>query len=261
MRRLLPWVPAFAGTNGDGALSTAAMPRFLDAGEAALVVEFGNAVDPAIHDRVLALDAALTQRAPPGVVELVPTIRSLMIHYDPLIVDRNTLIETVRRVELPDGTVEPSCAWTIPCCYDPQFGEDIAEIAAMTGLTQERVVSLHAGAHYRILMYGFLPGFAYLGGLPQELTVSRRVTIRPPHPTGIIMIGAGMGLITTFSMPTGWWLIGRTPERMFSPARSQTFFAAVGDAITFEPIDLATFHALDARAASGELVAQSTRLP
>jgi KipI family sensor histidine kinase inhibitor len=152
--------------------------------------------------------------------------------------------------------VKPSRAWTIPCCYDPQFGEDIAEIATMTGLTPERVVSLHAGARYRIVMYGFLPGFAYLGGLPKELTVSRRLTIRPPHPSGIIMIGAGMGLITTFAMPTGWWLIGRTPERMFSLARAQTFFAAVGDAITFEPIDLATFHALDARAAAGEIVAK-----
>jgi allophanate hydrolase subunit 1 len=70
------------------------------------------------------------------------------------------------------------------------------------------------------------------------------------------MIGAGMGLITTFAMPTGWWLVGRTPERMFSLARAQTFFAAVGDAITFEPIDLATFHALYARAAAGEIVAK-----
>ena len=62
------------------------------------------------------------------------------------------------------------------------------------------------------------------------------------------MIGAGMGLITTFAMPTGWWLVGRTPERMFSLARKQTFFAAVGDAIKFEPIDLDTFHALESRA-------------
>jgi len=242
-------------------LSPAAEPRFLDAGEAALVVEFGNAVEPAIHNRVLALDAALTERAPPGVVELVPTIRSLMIHYDPLIVDRNALIKTVRSIKLDAAAAEPTRAWTIPCCYDPHFGEDIAEIAAMTGLTPERVVSLHQGARYRIVMYGFLPGFAYLGGLPAALTVSRRVTIRPPHPSGIIMIGAGMGLITTFSMPTGWWLIGRTPERMFSLMRAQTFFAAVGDAIVFEPIDLATFHALDARAAAGEIVARMTRLP
>ena len=75
------------------------------------------------------------------------------------------------------------------------------------------------------------------------------------------MIGAGMGLITTFAMPTGWWLIGRTPERMFSLAREQTFLAAVGDEITFEPIDRDTFRALDRRAASGEIVASMTKLP
>lgn len=238
---------------------TAAEPIFLDAGEAALVVEFGRTIDSAIHNRVLALDAALTQRAPPGVVELVPTIRSLMVHYDPLVIDRATLIEIVRGLDTGSAPIAPARRWTIPCCYDVQFGEDLARIAQMTGLSAERVVALHAGADYRILMYGFLPGFAYLGGLPPALTVSRRITIRPPHPTGTIMIGAGMGLITTFAMPTGWWLMGRTPERMFSLDRADTFFAAVGDAIRFEPIDLATFRALEARVTAGEIVAQATR--
>ena len=235
-------------------------PIFLDAGEAALVVEFGRAVDLAIHNRVLALDAALTKLAPPGVVELVPTIRSLMIHYDPLVIDRAALIKAVRSVvERDPPEIKPACSWTIPCCYDPEFGEDIAQIAGMTGMTPERVMALHAGATYRIFMYGFLPGFCYLGGLPEQLTVSRRVTIRPPHPIGTIMIGAGMGLITTFAMPTGWWLVGRTPERMFSLEREKTFFAAVGDAVRFDPIDIATFKALDARAAGGEIVATMTR--
>ena len=78
-------------------------------------------------------------------------------------------------------------------------------ISGQLGMTPERVVALHAGATYRAYMYGFLPGFCYLGGLPKELTVSRRLTIRAPHPSGTIMIGAGMGLITTFAMPTGWW--------------------------------------------------------
>ncbi len=232
----------------------------MDAGEAALVVEFGRTVDPAIHNRVLALDAALTKLALPGVVELVPAIRSLMIHYDPLRIDRAALIEAVRGLDVDAAAVKPSRRWTIPCCYDPEFGEDIAQISTMTGMTPERVVALHSGASYRIFMYGFLPGFSYLGGLPKELTVSRRVTIRPPHQPGTIMIGAGMGLITTFAMPTGWWLVGRTPERMFSLEREQTFFAAVGDAITFEPIDMATFRALEVRAAAGEIVAKMTAL-
>ncbi len=234
--------------------------RFLDAGEAALVVEFGRTVEPAVHQRVLALDAALGKRALPGIVELVPTIRSLMIHYDPLTVDRATLIEAIRGIEIGAIDTKPQRRWCIPCCYDPQFGEDIAQIAEMQGLTPERVVALHSGTTFQATMYGFLPGFCYLGGLPHALAVPRRVTIRPPHPPGTIMIGAGMGLITTFSMPTGWWLVGRTPERMFSLKRERTFLAAVGDEITFAPIDVDTFHALDRRAEAGEIVATVTEL-
>jgi KipI family sensor histidine kinase inhibitor len=242
-------------------LSSGPEPIFLDAGEAALVVEFGRGVDPATHNRVLALDAALTQHAPAGLVETVPTIRSLMIHYDPLVLDRASLVKLVRGIDTGGAQVKPSARWTIPCCYDPQFGEDIARIAQTLKLTPERVVSLHVGATYRAFMYGFLPGFCYLGGLPQALTIARRLTIRPPHPPNTIMIGAGMALITTFAMPTGWWLVGRTPERMFSLARKQTFLAAVGDEIKFEPIDVATFNALDARAEAGEIVSRMTRLP
>lgn len=241
-------------------MASIAEPKFLDAGEAALVVEFGRTIEPDIHNRVLALDAALAKRALPGVVERVPTIRSLMIHYDPLVIDRAALINAVRGIDIGTAETKPARRWTIPCCYDPQFGEDIATIAAQLGMTPERVVALHSGATFQAYMYGFLPGFCYLGGLPKELNVARRVTIRPPHPTGTIMIGAGMGLITTFAMPTGWWLVGRTPERMFSLARSETFLAAVGDEIKFEPIDLDTFHALDARAAAGEVVATMKKL-
>jgi len=235
-------------------------PIFLDAGEAALVVEFGRTIEPDIHSRVLALDAALGKRALPGLVELVPTIRSLMIHYDPLVIDRAALVAAVRGIDTGAAETKPQRRWTIPCCYDPQFGEDIATIAAQLGMTPERVIALHSGATFQAYMYGFLPGFCYLGGLPKELTVARRLTIRAPHPTGTIMIGAGMGLITTFAMPTGWWLVGRTPERMFSLARRETFLAAVGDEIKFEPIDIDTFQALDARAAAGEVVATMKKL-
>jgi inhibitor of KinA len=237
-----------------------AEPKFLDAGEAALVVEFGRTIEPAVHNRVLALDAALSKRALPGVVELVPTIRSLMIHYDPLVIDRAALVEAVRGAGVGTAEAKPKRRWTIPCCYDWQFGEDIAAIAEQLHMTPERVVALHSGATFQAYMYGFLPGFCYLGGLPKELTVARRPTIRAPHPTGTIMIGAGMGLITTFAMPTGWWLVGRTPERMFSLARKETFLAAVGDEIKFEPIDLDTFNTLDARAAAGEVVAKVRKL-
>jgi inhibitor of KinA len=236
---------------------TLVVPRFLDAGEAALVVEFGTVVDPAIHDRVMAFDRAVAALGLSGVRETVPTYRSLMIHYDPLVLDRRTLIQAVRNIEAaPEQPHEPEARWTIPCCYDPDLGEDIAAVADMTGLSAQRVVALHAGATYRVYMYGFAPGFCYLGGVASELVVSRRPTPRAPHPPNTVLLGGGLTLIATFSMPTGWWLLGRTPERMFAPAREPSFLVSVGDALSFEPVDRPTFVALEARAQAGEIVSK-----
>ncbi|MFG1347687.1 allophanate hydrolase subunit 1 [Xanthobacter autotrophicus DSM 431] len=231
--------------------------RLLDAGEAALVAEFGDRVDPVLNDRVLALDTALAARDLPGVRESVPTYRSLMIHYDPLVIDRATLAaEVTKLARTVRGTERRGALWTIPCCYDPVYGEDIAAVAAATGLTPDEVVKLHSGARYRLYMYGFAPGYCYLGGLPKQLAVPRRVKPRPPHPPNVIMIGGGLTSIASVSMPTGWWLLGRTPETMFSLTRDPPVLLAVGDELTFEPIDRATFLALEARAAAGEVIAR-----
>jgi KipI family sensor histidine kinase inhibitor len=234
--------------------------RFLDAGEAALVVEFGAGVDPAVNDRVLALDAALSERALAGVCESVPTYRSLMIHYDPLVLGRTALIDAIHTIET--GPLKPRAPvdrWTIPCCYDPSIAEDLNEVAATTGLTPERVVALHSGATYRVYMYGFAPGFCYLGGVPKELVVSRRATPRPPHPPNTVLLGGGLTLVATFAMPTGWWIMGRTPERMFAPEREPVFLVGIGDELHFEAVDSATLEQLEARAASGEIVARRER--
>jgi KipI family sensor histidine kinase inhibitor len=235
--------------------------RFLDAGEAALVVEFGAGVDPAVNDRVLALDAALLERTLAGVRESVPTYRSLMIHYDPLVLGRAALIDAIRSIETgPLRPRAPLDRWTIPCCYDPSIAEDLNEVAATTGLTPERVVALHSGATYRVYMYGFAPGFCYLGGVPKELVVSRRATPRPPHPPNTVLLGGGLTLVATFAMPTGWWIMGRTPERMFALERKPVFLVGIGDELDFEAVDSATLEQLEARAASGEIVARRERV-
>jgi KipI family sensor histidine kinase inhibitor len=233
--------------------------RFLDAGEAALVVEFGDSVDPAIHDRVLALDAALGVANLAGVIETVPTFRSLMIHYEPLILDRAALVDAISSFTVAESAPRgaPSL-WTIPCCYEGALGEDIGEIAGRASLSRDEVVRFHSGASYRVYMYGFAPGFCYLGGLPEALAVSRRPTPRPPTPPNVVLVAGGLSLITTVSMPTGWWIIGTTPERMFAPSREPVFLAEVGDGICFEPIDHATFDELERRAAAGEIVARRT---
>ncbi|WP_336486720.1 5-oxoprolinase subunit B family protein [Methylobacterium nigriterrae] len=234
-----------------------APPRYLDAGEAALVVEFGASVDPAINDRVLALDAALSARPPDGLSETVPTYRSLMIHYDPLVLTRAALVGAVEGMLAEAGAARrEGRRWTIPCCYDPAFGEDLAEAAALAGLDAASAAALHAGAEYRVYMYGFAPGFAYLGGLPKALAVPRRPRPRPPHPPGAVLIGGGLAAIGTFPMPTGWYVLARTPERLFAEARDPAFLIESGDALSFEPVGASAFADLERRAAAGEIVAR-----
>jgi inhibitor of KinA len=232
-------------------------PRFLDAGEAALVVEFGETVDPAINDRVLALDAALRAESPAGTREFVPTYRSLMIHYDPLQIDRDRLIGIVRRMmtSLADWKGEGT-TWTLPCCYDPALAEDLDEAADILGLTRDAAVDWHTKATYRVYMCGFTPGQIYLGGVPEPLKISRRATPRLPHRAGAVSIGGGLGTVVPFVMPTGWYVIGQTPERLYAAERKEPFLIQAGDLVRFDPIDMATYRNLEQRAASGEIIAR-----
>lgn len=231
-------------------------PVFLDAGEAALVVEFGRSVDPAISDRVLALDAALAGDPPVGLRELVPTYRSLMIHYDPLVFDRADLVACVTaRLAAPARPGAAAALWTVPCCYDLPHGEDLAQLAALMGLSPAQAAASHAGALYRIYMYGFSPGFTYLGGLPEAIAISRRTTPRPPHDTKAVLVGGGLSAIASFAMPTGWYVVGRTPERLYAPERAKAFLFEPGDSLRFEPIDTETFARLERRAEAGEIIA------
>ncbi len=239
-------------------------PRFLDCGEAALSVEFGDCVDPAINARVLALDEGLRVAHPPGLRETTPTYRALLLRYEPLETSRDALIAAIEALLAPaalEATLsQPVARWTIPCCYDPAFAEDIDAAAALLGRAAPSLAQLHAGADYRAYMYGFAPGWCYLGGLPQELAIPRRASPRGPTPHSAVLIGGALALIAANPMPTGWYVIGRTPERLFTPRRDPPCLAAPGDAVRFEPIDAETFLALDARAAAGDTVARREAL-
>jgi KipI family sensor histidine kinase inhibitor len=236
-------------------------PRYLPAGESALVVEFGATIDPRIHASVLALEAAVQQANFEGVTETVPTYRSLMIHFDPRRLAAETLITALAKLE---DTLKPARTppqrWHIPACYDSPHDEDIAEVAAFLGLPCAQIIDLHQGARYRVYMYGFAPGFIFLGGLPRELTIPRRAVPRSPAPPGSLLIAGGQALIASCAMPTGWYGIGRTPVKVFDPRRAKIFLAGIGDEICFERIDGEAFDALSLAAEAGELCARGERL-
>ena len=232
-------------------------PRYLPAGKSALVVEFGDTIDPKIHDQVLALDAALQQAKWEGVIETVPTYRSLMIHFDPHRLTTEALADALAGLDYaPAPPRTRQQRWRISACYDAPHGEDIAEIAALVRLSPARIIDLHLGARYRVYMYGFAPGFTFLGGLPDELKIPRRAVPRAPVPSGSLLIAGGQALIAGCTMPTGWYAIGRTPVKMFDPRRGRIFLAGIGDELCFEQIDPAAFDAMTTAADAGEFCAR-----
>jgi inhibitor of KinA len=233
-------------------------PQFRDAGECALVVEFGHHIDEAVTAQVLALDAAMP--VVPGLLETVPTYRSLMVHYDPLVVSRKTLVSLVKTA-LAQAALAPAAGqlWHLPACYDPALAPDLPHVAATTGLDPTQVSQLHMQATFRVVMYGFAPGWAYLSGLPAALALPRRATPRDEIPAGSLIIAGGLAIVAALPMPSGWHILGQTPVRLFAPDRNPAFLLAPGDRLRFDPVDLPSHHAFLARAAAGEALARKVR--
>lgn len=231
--------------------------RFLDAGDAAIVVEFGREIDPLINARVIALDAALASATIEGIVETVPTYRSLMVQVDPLVFDREAF---KTRVGAMLGQLDVAAGagrrWRVPVVYGGEFGIDLDDVARRHGLTSEEIIHRHSAAVYRVYMIGFMPGFTYLGGLDQSIAVPRRLDPRPRTPRGTISIGGIQALIANQEMPSGWHLLGRTPVRAFLADREPAVLFAPGDEVVFEPIPAQRWDALDRAGERGEIIAE-----
>jgi inhibitor of KinA len=239
---------------GDAAPAPRVEPRILTSGDTALVVEFGDRVDPRLSGLVLALAQRVTHAALSGVVEVVPTFRSLMVHYDPLLVTQAELRRAIIRMLTGLAASERSGRrWLIPTCYDESVGLDLAEVAARTGLSAAELVALHSATTFHVYMMGFLPGFPYLGGLPKKLELPRRQTPRLKVPSGSVAIAMDMTCIYTLESPGGWHVLGRTPAVLFDLRRDPPVPLAAGDKVAFEPISLAEYRRQAALAARGEL--------
>lgn len=207
-------------------------PRLLPVAEGAVLVEFAAALDPDAHRAVLALDRALAAHPFPGFREAVPAFVTLLVAFDPLVTDhRQAAAHLQSLLSGAEESVLTPATHRIPTTYD---GPDLDEVSRRTGLSPERIAALHQSGSYEVAMYGFAPGYAYLSGLPTALHLDRKPAPVRNVPAGTVIIAGGMCLITTLTMPTGWWRIGRTetPVLTDDPARPLAF--AVGDRLRFE---------------------------
>jgi len=236
---------------------TVSYPRLLPCGDSALVVEFGNSIEPELNRRVLAFDALLAQEQLRAIRETVPTYRSLLVHYDPTIIGYEELgaklMDFATRKGLPS---RKGRHWRVPVAYGGEFGIDLDAVAERAGLTTEEVIARHSGAQYRVYMLGFLPGFTYLGGLDPKLATPRRQEPRLEAPAGMIAIGGIQTGIQCIAAPSGWNILGRTPVRTYHPRRDPIFLIEPGDHVTFYPIAMREWGALDRAGEAGEWIAE-----
>ena len=219
--------------------------RLIPFGEGAAVVEFGDRVDPALQARVRTLtarlDALSASGEAPGLLDVVPTFRSVLLEFDP----ERTSPEAILR-SLPPGSDDaaPPREWSVPVRIDAEAGEDQEAAAADLGIA---VAELRERLMARVLtvgMYGFVPGNCYMTGVDPALTLPRRLKPRPPVPAGSLIIAVGQAVLLPVSMPTGWYVVGRSPARTFDAGRNPPVPFAVGDRVRLREIDGSEFDRL-----------------
>lgn len=212
--------------------------RYLVAGDAALVVEYGDAIDPTVNRRVRELCLAVDRARPEGVRDLVPTYRSLLVAYDPRVTTFDVLRARLADLEagLAATPAPPPRVVEIPTSYGGEFGPDLPFVAEHAGLGADEVVKVHSGADYLVYMMGFSPGFTYLGGMSERIATPRLKTPRTAIPAGSVGIAQAQTGIYPVESPGGWQLIGRTPVTLFDPSRRPPVIVEAGDYIRFVPV-------------------------
>jgi len=213
--------------------------RFLDGGESCLVAELGDAIHLTVNRQVRALGVALEQARVKGVLEVVPTYRSLAIYYDPLTIDRDVLSQQVGVLYgvLGDHGEQTSRVVEIPTVYGGECGPDLEFVARHSGLAPDEVVRLHSEPLYHVYMLGFVAGFPYLGDLAERLAVPRLSTPRLKVPSGSVGIGGRQTGIYPVEGPGGWRIIGRTSLRLFDPSSEVPTQILPGDTVRFVRIE------------------------
>jgi inhibitor of KinA len=221
--------------------------RFQWASDQSLLVYFGQKITLQAHQQVRKLLRLLELEPIAGVRNLHPAYCSLLVKFDGLRLRHDEVeailrryLERLEEIELPEPRLVE-----IPVCYGGEFGPDLSEVCAIHGLTPAQAIELHASADYLVYFLGFVPGFAYLGELPEALVTPRLAVPRRRVPAGSVGIAGNQTGVYPFSTPGGWRLIGRTPVAMFRDEREGLSLLAIGDRVRFAPISADRFGALE----------------
>jgi KipI family sensor histidine kinase inhibitor len=217
-------------------------------GDCAAYIEFSEALDLEVNAAVQRLAGMVHARALPWIRDVVPALGGLALHFDPdhpevhgesLQAAANLVAECLK--ELDTAPYEAARTVDLPVCYAPEFAPDIDEVAKRAGLSAEAVAELHAAGEYRVLMIGFAPGHAYMGGLDRRLAVPRRAAPRSIVPAGSVAIANDQTVVYPYAISGGWNVIGCTPLTVFDARRPEPSLFAPGDRVRFHAVSKEEF--------------------
>lgn len=213
--------------------------KFIPAGDRSIVMEFGNSISPEINARIRNMVMAMDKYDSLGIEEIIPTYRSILIIYDPLIIDYNHIIEKLKEIEANLGNIDEGEIRIVelPTVYGGKYGPDIEFVAEHNNLTVDEVIKIHSSTDYLLYMLGFTPGFGYLGGMSEKIKTPRLQVPRTKIPAGSTGIAGKQTGIYPIDSPGGWQLIGRTPVKLYDPMAEPPVLLNAGDYIRFIPID------------------------
>ena len=241
-----------------GSVETA--PRLLPLGDSAWTVEFGDGISPETNARVMQLaDRVTTLRGNDPlwrpVSDVVPTFRSLTVHFDPLSASADALGDRLLALaQLGGGHTLEGRHWRLPVCFEADFAPDLHILAQAKGLAPEEVIERLLATEFRVYMIGFLPGFPYMGGLPAELAMPRLASPRQRVPARSLAVAGEMCAIYPWESPGGWNLLGRTPVNLFDlRCAGQPAMLAAGDTVHWHAIDSTEYQRLLSLSERGEL--------
>jgi KipI family sensor histidine kinase inhibitor len=207
-------------------------------GDRSFLVELGGKISPEVNRRVQFLMRQIEQMRLPGVRELAPGYRSLLVIFDPLAIAAAQLKERIAEIHLQQtaGSLPAAKLLTVPVFYGGEYGPDLEGVADHLHKSCEEVIRLHTETIYRVYMIGFTPGYPYLGELPASLAVPRRSTPRTRVPKGSVAIAQRQTGIYPVESPGGWQIIGWTPIELFDPSRRLPSLLEMGDQVKFEAV-------------------------
>ena len=227
--------------------------RFLPTGDTSVCVEFGNEISEKINSEIRAFNILLNEEKIKGIIETVPTYRSIMVHYDPGVIPYRTLIGRLKALtgKMDKVEIPPSDVLEIPVLYGGEMGPDLAFVAQNAGISEDEVVKIHTSTEYLIYMLGFTPGFTYLGGMSDKIATPRLKQPRVKIPAGSVGIAGKQTGVYPIDSPGGWQLIGRTPVKMYDPDREVPILPHAGQYIKFKAVSQAEYDKIAEEVAKG----------